>query len=283
MWALTLALVCGTAEAADGPALAWRESVIVAGHPGGVLSDAVFEYRVPALRFGGAVFNDTFVGPGIRVSASPAHGEVGARLSAQPIDVLPLVVEAAYTQYWKSPFGLLDWPVSDLSGGTRGIVRKPRYPAKESFAGSMWTVAFLPTFQIRAGPVVAFSAWNLSWIDLVPWEEQDEPWFFEPYRGLIADIDHDLLVDHTSAVLWEAMDGEERALLRVGPVLRGKWSDRTTDGTLTAGAVGQWKPGTSVATPTLTGIVTWYLIDPDYRGVWPFGALVVTWSGEIEE
>ena len=88
-------------------------------------------------------------------------------------------------------------------------------------------------------------------------------------------------MEHTSALLWEPLDGEDRPLLRVGAALRGKSSKETPDATLTLGGLAQWRPGHGENAPTLTALVSPYLVDPDYGGLAPNIALVLTFGGEV--
>lgn len=262
----------------DDPGLWWETTGAVAVQPLGALAGATVEGRVPVLRYGGAAFNDTFVGAGGRLTATPAFAEGALRLSAQPIDLLPLAVEVVHSQYWRSPFGFVAMPESDLSGGTDDPARAPLYAAGNDFGGHAWTVIASPTFQIRVGPVVAFSSWNIAWMRIVPNVPQSDPWVFEPYRGMVVGFE-DRLVDHTSAVLWEPKNGEDQALLRLGAALRGKWSHVTPDRSLGVGPVVQWRPGAQRTAPTFLGLVAPYLLDPDFVGPIPFVAVLVKWEG----
>ena len=279
MWITLLALGWGSVAAGgDDPGLWWRQNGAIAYKPTGLLSDTAVEYRAPVMRYGGAVFNDTFVGVGGRVTATPAFVEGAARVSFQLIDVLPVTVEAVHTQYWRSSFGLISFPKSDLSGGTDDEVRDPRYANGEGTGGHMWSVLVSPTLQMKVGPIVGFSSWGITWMRIVPSSPQSDPWIYEPYRGMVVGF-QDTTYDHTSAVLYEAMDGEEQALLRLGALQRGRWSAVTPDRSLSVGGVVQWKPGTKASVPSFLAVVAPYLDDPDYIGPVPFMALLATWEG----
>lgn len=268
-------LLVTSAAAADGPSLWVRELGAVTLRPSGVLVDVAAEARAPILRFGGAVFNDTFVGAGARVAASPAFADTALRLSVQPIDVLPITVEAVRTWYWESPFGLV--PMDSVADTTQRA-RRPLYEADADFAGHAWQLSVSPTLQARVGPIVAFSNVTGTFIQVRP-VSPDAPWVYEPFRGLVVAYD-DFLVEHTSAVLWEPADGEDRALVRVGPVMRGKSSRETPDATLTLGGLLQWRPGKRESAPALTALVSAYLVDPDFEGPIPSVVLLLTSASE---
>ena len=136
MWIGQLLCFLGAAWAADDPGLWWSTTGVVALQPTGLLSDSAVEYRAPVMRYGGVAFNDTFLGAGARFTASPAFAEAAARVSFQPIDLLPLRIEAVHTQYWRSPFGLLAYNADQLSEGSDGPVRNPRYQDGQSFGAT---------------------------------------------------------------------------------------------------------------------------------------------------
>lgn len=278
MWWTLLAWTFGAAVAADDPGLWWSTTGVVALQPGGLLSDTSVQYRAPVMRYGGVAFNDTFIGAGGRFSASPAFVEAAARFDFQPIDLLPLKLEVVNTQYWKSPFGMLPYDQSTLSDGSDGPVRNPRYKDGEGFGGQMWSVIATPTLQMKAGPIVGFTSWSFVWLRMQPYRDFSEPWFFDPFRGTVVGRE-DLLFEHTSAVLYQHLSGEDEALLRVGAIARGRWSSETPDRMLQVGAAGQFKPDTSPVTPTMLLLVAPYVQDVDYVGPVPFMALLATWEG----
>jgi hypothetical protein len=243
----------------------------VAVQPTGVIVDVATEARAPVLRFGGAISNDTFVGAGVRVAVTPVHVDQAVRISTQLVDVLPITIEAYHESFWESPWGLV--PLSDVAGGSTAA-RKPLYDADRDFSGQGWAFAVNPTAQIKVGPVIAFSDWVVTWLQIRP-SPSPEPWLFEPYRGLVIAPD-DRLTEHTSAVLLETADGEDRSLLRFGAVMRGKSSAQTPDETLTLGGLAQWRPGHEPSALTLTLLVAPYLVDPDFMGPVPSVALVAS-------
>lgn len=264
------------ALAADVPSLWTRASWAACWHPTGVLAEGTAELRAPVMRFGGVPFADGYVGAGARVAVSPAHLDAAARVSFQPIDLLPITVEAVHTSYWESPWGLV--PVEGLANHT-GKDHAPLYDADRDFAGSATAIILSPTLQARAGPVVAFTNVVYTWIRVRP-EKGPEPWVYEPFRGMVMGYD-DRLMEHTSAVLWEAADGEDGALFRIGPALRGKSSAVTGDASLSLGGVLQWRPGRSVNAPTFLLLATPYLRDPDYAGPVPFVAGLLTFERDV--
>ena len=75
------------------------------------------------------------------------------------------------------------------------------------------------------------------------------------------------------------MNGEEGPLLRLGGVMRGKWSEETPDMSLSAGPAAMFKPDTKSVTPTMLVIVSPYFRDPDLVGPIPFMAVLATWEG----
>ena len=243
-----------------------------------MLYDSVYEYRVPVMRYGGVMNNDTFLGAGGRLSVSPAFAEGAARLSFQPLDILPITVEAVHTQYWNSPFGLIGFSEGSLIDRTDGPDRAPRYKLGEGFGGQMWSVVVSPTFQIKLGQIVGFTGWDFTWMKIVPNKEQADPWVFEPFRGMVVAYD-DVLFEHTSALLWEPMDGVDRPLLRMGLVLRGKWSSETPDVSLLGGPGAMFKVDTKPTTPTMLVVAAPYFQDPDLVGPIPWVAALATWEG----
>lgn len=279
MWMAFLAWTIG-ASAADDPGLWWSQTGAVVVNPAGLLSDTVLEYRAPVMRYGGVAFNDTFLGAGGRFSVSPAFAEAAARVSFQPIDLLPLRLELVHSQYWRSPFGPLGFAEGSVSAGTDGPVRRPRYQEGQGFGMSMWSLIASPTLQMKVGPIVGFSAWNFVWLKVQPYRDISDPFVFEPFRGMVVGRE-DLLYEHTSAVLYQALDGADadEALLRVGALARGRWSSKTPDTMLQLGVVGQWKPGTEASVPTLLILAAPYVRDPDFAGPVPFTGLLATWEG----
>ena len=143
----------------------------------------------------------------------------------------------------------------------------------------MWSLMASPTVQMKAGPIVGFSAWNFAYVKMVPNEDFADPWFFEPYRGMVLGRE-DVVYEHTSALLYQALSGEGEPLLRIGALARGTWSSETPDRSLQLGVGAQFKPDTKPGTPTLLVVVAPYLVDPDFLGPIPFFALVATWEGE---
>lgn len=268
-----LATLLSSAQAQDTPHLWTRGFGALVVNPPGVFVDFAAEARAPVLRRDGAVFNTTFIGAGARIAASPVHAEYVARASFTLIDILPVTVEGFYATYWESPWGPM--PMATVSG-QRLPDRRPVYEADRDFSTTAAGVIVSPTFQIAAGPVVAFSRFSFTWITMkVP--ENPEPWVFDPYRGVVMEPT-DRIMDHTSAVLWQPLDGEDKALLRVGPVLRGRVVRKTTDETLQAGLMAQWRPGPTTNGASLVAMVTPYLKDPDFEGLLPNLVLAVSMS-----
>ena len=275
MHAMIALLAVGLAHAADAPVLWTRASAAATWHPIGALVDGAAEVRAPLLRFDGPVSQETFVGAGARVAVSPAYIDVAARVSVQPIDVLPITFEAVHTSYWESPWGLVP---ADTITDQRGRDRRPLYLADRDFAGSASALIVSPTLQVRLGAFAAFTNPVLTWIRIRP-EQGPEPWVYEPFRGQVLGY-RDRLIEHTTAVLWEAEDGSEGALFRIGPALRGRASAVTGDHFLQLGGVAQWRPGREPTAPTFLLLVAPYLVDPDFAGPVPFVAGLVTFQRE---
>jgi hypothetical protein len=271
---LALWIGCGSAAAGDEAGLFWQQLLAVTVVPGGLLTDTGVEYRAPFLRFGDPVSNMTYVGAGGRVSVSPAHAEVAARLSMMPVDVLPIKIELVRTVYWKSYFGLIGM---DNARNTSSSFRKPRYEADEGFAGTAWTLIINPGGQIKVGPIVGFTSPIWSFMRIDPAVDVPERWVYDPYRGLVVDFE-DRIFEHTSAVLWEPKDGVDGPLLRIGPVMRGKNSMVTPDNSLTVGGLIMYKPTTAQSMPTFMFASTAYVIDPDYVGGAPWVAFTAGWE-----
>lgn len=268
-----LATLLSSAQAQDTPHLWTRGLGAVVLNPTGLFVDFAAEARAPVLRRDGAVFNTTFIGAGARIAASPVHAEYAARASFTLIDILPVTVEGFYATYWESPWGPV--PMATVSG-QKPSARRPLYAANRDFSTTAAGVIVSPTFQIAAGPVVAFSSFSFIWVSMkVP--ENPEPWVFEPFRGVVMEP-NDRIMDHTSAILWQPLDGEDKAVLRVGPVLRGRVVHKTTDETLEAGVMAQWRPAPTKNGASLVAIVTPYLKDPDFGGLVPHFLLAVSMS-----
>jgi hypothetical protein len=266
-----LATLGGAAVAADGPSLWVREFAAVAAQPTGVMAEVTAELRAPVLRYGGVAFNGTFVGAGVRIGVTPVHVDTALRLDLQPIDILPITIEAFRSTYWESPWGLTP---ADRVADQRTADRAPYFEADRDFSGTALGLTVSPTVQIRLGPIAAFTNPALTWLSIRP-TVAPEPWVFEPYRGMVL-APEDRVLEHTSAVLWERSTGDDEPIFRFGPALRGKASRGTGDTTLNLGGVLQWRPGREAHDPTLLVLVAPYLRDPDFLGPMPMMAAVLT-------
>jgi hypothetical protein len=280
--ALLLALTVAWAQddaveetaATDQPHLYVREMVAVAGRPGGAITDAVVEGRTPVLRFGDPISNMTFVGAGARLAVSPAHIDMALRSTIQLIDILPITVELVHTRYFDGPFAPIGY---EEFRSTEAKERDLLYAAGFGFATGGFTAIVNPTFQIKLGQLVAISSWTVSWVVVKQPDGVATPMLFDPYRNLLIGW-NDRLLEHTSAALWEPLDGQGQALLRLGAALRGQGSKVTSDNTLTLGPLGMWKPGVKPGVPTFMLLVAAYLRDPDFTGPVPYTAFVMTWE-----
>ncbi len=268
--------------AADEPGLYVRETVAVAGQPGGLISDTVVEARSPVMRYGGAVFNMTYAGAGARYAVTPAFTDMAVRVSLAPIDVFDVTFEGVRSLYFNNAFGMMTF--NDLSD-TTGAFRADRFKLGHAFGGSAWSFVATPTGKIKVGPVVGLSSWTLTWIKIKePASNQgptgtNDPWVWEPFRGMVVGW-NDLLLEYTQALLIQLEP--KGNLIRFGGVYRGRASKVSPDLTITAGALVQVDPKGGAGIPSTTLIVSPYLRDPDYAddGI-PFVAGVLTWEGDV--
>lgn len=270
---LALALVVGAAQAADTPHLWVREYTGIALRPSGVIVDVATEARVPVMRFGGAIFNDTFAGAGARLAVSPAHLDLAARASFKPMDILPITVEGVYTSYWESPWGVYG---RDEVPGQLGPDRRPAYEADIDYAAYALALSVSPTLQLKVGPVAAFTNVAMTWLRVRP-APAANPYVWEPYRGMVVAPD-DRIIEHTSALLFDPFDGNDTPIFRIGAVLRGRTGHQTGDTTVMLGGITQWRPGRNAHDADFTLLVAPYLQDPDFRIGSPYFALLVSFQ-----
>lgn len=270
MFALLLAsLVHG----ADEPGL-WFQSLTAGGvQPGALIESVTLEYRAPVLRYGGAAFNDTFVGAGGRASITPAFSEFAARASAQPIDVLPVTFEAVHTIYFDNAVGMVG--METLDNGTRFPERLSRIEDGFGFGSSSLTLSASPTLQLKAGPIVGFTNWTFASIRVRQPDGIDTAYVFDPFRGIVIAW-NDWIIEHTSAILAEQTVGSNNGLLRVGPATRGRWSVNGPDRTLTLGGLVQYRPSDRRYTPSFLLLISRFLQDPDFLGPAPNVLFAVT-------
>jgi hypothetical protein len=251
------------------------QSLAVAGWPTGALSESEGGARLPLSRSDSILFRTARVDLGADVALSPAFVEVGPRALIEPIAVLDVGLGASVVDYF-SP----RWGTMGFSGpsGTLDTERAPRW-REDGFATTGWSVEASPTGQGQVGPVVFFSSWTLTSLHLKRPAGMDDPYVFEPFRGLVIAWD-DLVVEHLSAVLWQPLDGEDgRALLRVGVAERGHWSvNLDGNGSLAVGLAGMGHPAHLAAVPTVTAVLLPYLTDPDRVGGAPFVAVLAGWE-----
>ena len=263
-----------TTKRSDKPHLYVRELVAVAGQPGGAITEVLVEGRAPVMRYGDPISNMTFIGGGARLAVSPAHIDMAVRSTFQLIDILPITVELVHTRYFDGPFAPLGY---EEYRSIKAKERDPLYAAGLGFGTGAVTAIVNPTLQIKLGQLVGFSSWTLSWVAIKQPAGVDTPLIFEPARNMVIGW-NDRLLEHTSAALWEPLDGVGQPLVRVGAALRGNGSSVSPDHTLMLGAIGMWKPGVKPGVPTFMVLVAPYLKDLDFMGPIPYTAFVSTWE-----
>ena len=270
-------LLASVTLAADEPG-PWFESLTAGGvQPGALIQSLSVEYRAPVLRYGGAVFNDTFVGGGARASVTPAFSEFAGRVSAQPIDILPITFEAVHTAYFNNNVGLV--AMDSLDNGSRFPERLSRIEQGFGFGGSSLTLSASPTLQMRVGPIVGFTNWTFASIQVRQPDGIDTEYVFDPFRGIVIAWD-DWIIEHTSAVLYERTVGAKNGLLRIGPATRGRWSLNGPDETLTLGGLVQYRPTDTPYMPTFMLLTSSFLKDPDFLGPVPNVLVAVTFNNQ---
>ncbi len=261
---------------ADKPGLYIGETVAVTGWPTGAFADTTVQAQTPVWRSDSVLFQDSFLGGGMRMGVSPAFVEVGPSILFKPIAIMDLKVEATHTSYFIERFGLLGY---EQPGGELSKLQKAAFDDGDRFTGESWTALVQPTFYIQVGPIVGMSSWTYSWIRVKRPAAEPDPYVFEVYRGIVMEWE-DLVIQHFSAVLYQALDGKDRHMLRFGVLTRGKWAKRSPDQSLTLGGVIMAKPGIKPSVPTLVGIIAPYVQDTDYIGKGPvFGFLSTDYVG----
>lgn len=261
------------ADPTDELHLFYRGFVAGALNPSGVQVDVAGEIRAPVLRFGGIMSNTTFIGAGLRGSLTPVHMDIAARVSFQPLDILPITVEAFWGNYWDSPWAPV--PVDRVENqllANRGW----RYDAGQDFTAQTFGVNVMPTFQIQFGKVAAFTSWTFTWMKTTPVQKGPEPWYLDPYRGLVLRYE-EWIYEHTTAMVYEIKNGKDHtSMLRVGALIRGKWVEGTPDATLMTGPVVMWRPGKRSHDATILTMLAPYLQDPDFKAGIPYFAVLVS-------
>ncbi|MEQ1505298.1 MAG: hypothetical protein ABMB14_23910 [Myxococcota bacterium] len=263
-----------------GPDLNLYQGFAAAAYPTGVLSDSRASARwwlAPGSQ--SILFRDNHLDLGGRISVSPAFVELGPRIEFSPVAVFDLTVQGTVIRYISPRFGTMAYAPDD---STLGPVKNDKWRDGEGFTAWGRTLQVSPALKGRVWEIVFFSSWNISYIQIDRPDGIDSDYLFEPYRGTVIAWT-DTAVEHLSAVLWEPLDGEDGPLFRVGGAIRGKWAGVSPDRSLTAGLVVMARPGTAPAVPTFTGVLLPYLIDGDRVGKFPFAALIVEWSGVIDD
>lgn len=267
-------LAVGAALALDEPSFYAREAVAVAGWPTGLLSNTVAEVRTPLHRSESILFRSTMAGVGGQVLVSPAFASVGPRLSFAPIDVFDVNLKAARAWYYGNAFGALPY---DAVGDRLGRQRSAR--GDEGFPTAAWVFTVEPTLKLKLGPIIAFDAWTLDHLRIARPDGVDSPYLYEPYRDLVVAW-QDWSVEQQAAVVWEALPGGDRPLLRVGATVKDTRTLVSRDHRTNLGPLLMVRPGTAPAVPTLVGMALWYLRDADRVGPVPFLAAQARWEVE---
>lgn len=257
----------------DGPHLFIRGYGAAAVLPGGLVLDVAAEARAPVLRLGGALFNNTFIGAGVRVAGSPAHLDLAVRSTIQLVDILPVTIEGVYTNYPRTPFGVV--PKDEVPGQLMPD-RQFLYDLDRDYAAYALTLTISPTLQVKVGSVSAFTNVATTFIRIRP-EPSPEPFVFDPYRGVVIAPDERIL-EHTSAILYDPLSGDGTPIVRIGPVMRGRTAATSGDTSLMLGLAAQWRPGKKARDADFLLLVAPYLQDPDFQFGVPYIALVVTTS-----
>lgn len=246
-------------------ALHTEESLAVAGWPSGLLGTALVEWRAPLYRSESIVFQDTALGLGGMVLASPVFVGVGPRVAIAPIDVFDVNLKFQRWQYWKSGSGL---------GGVDALT-----PMLESTRDvtplntGAWVGTVEPTLKLKVGSVIAVGAWTIDWFHV----EQPGGYalLYEPFRDLVVAPD-DWLVEQMGIVLYE-FRGDPNGI-RVGATVVDRRSLNAGDLSTRVGLIGAVRPADKPGWPTFVSLVNWYVVDGDRVGPIPYMAMQAQWS-----
>lgn len=270
-------------EATDtaGATLWMRQAVATAGWPAGLISDTRAQVRLPLYRKPGSLlFNDTYAGLGMRLALTPAFVDVGPRLSLAPIDAFDVDVQGGWQGVWSGSSGMLPYeglaPSTDSARAARQATAEGR--ARPSHLAYL---SVAPTFKLKLGPVVAFSAWNVSFLRASQPDDVQAPYYYEAFRDLVVAW-KDTTIEHQAALLYEVFDGESGPLLMVGATYRDRRALKSGDHSTNAGLLVVTRPFEGPAWPKFVVQVLPYLKSRDRVGGMPTVAVLAAWSGETD-
>ncbi|TNE90438.1 MAG: hypothetical protein EP330_08055 [Deltaproteobacteria bacterium] len=259
------------ADPTDGTHLWARQAVAVAGWPAGAISDTRVQVRAPMYRSDSIVFQDTYMGAGARIAATPAFSEVGPRLSIAPIDVFDMDLQASYIRYYGGTgIGLL--PMT----ATEGKLESERADIA-SVKGDAIRLSAIPTFKIKVGPIIAFDSWTISYTQIAPEKEHTKDLVYEPFNDLVTQWT-DITLEQQGAVIYEVIPDEGGVFFWAGATARDRLAVGSKDRSTTAGLVLRARPAKGKGVPTLTGQALMYLNDADRVGHVPSLALLADWQ-----
>jgi hypothetical protein len=258
------------ASAADVPAFFFRESVAGSAWPTGVLSETRLQVRTPGYRSRSIVFQDTYLGAGLRLDTSPCFANPGVQVSIAPIDVFDIDLSASFLGYLPGPFGLL--PYERLATKI-GAVRDAR---TDHIGAIGWSLDAAPTLKLKFGPVILLDALAVSWLHITPPEGVTAPLVYEPLRDMTIRW-NDVFIENQPIALYEVVPGADTPAFAVG----GTWRDRVVigsgDRSAAAGLLVVSKPSEKPIVPAIVGLALFYVIDQDRVGDVPFLALQANW------
>ena len=271
---LIAGLFLSTAQAADEPGLWFRGAVGTGGWPTGLMSDARLQYRTPLMRQEGSlVLNETYAGAGAVLRVTPAFSEAGVMLSLAPVDVFDLDLYATRTQWYSGEYGLMgfDAPVNRTDRD-----RGERAENGDGIRSGGWSLTAVPTAKMKLGPVIAFSSWTVSFLDIERPEGETAPFTYEPWRDQVLAW-NDIAGEHYGAVLFEGLPGGERPLLLAGGVVRHRFSVRSNDEALGFGPLLVAQPVPKPAVPRIVAQAIFHAIEVDRVGGPPNLQMAAIW------
>lgn len=274
---LALGFAAFAGDVTDAAHIHVTERVAAGGWPTGAITVTQVEARTPLRRTGGLVFNDTFAGFGARVAITPAFTEAGVQLTIAPVDVFDMGVRVSYVNYYGVGTGLLPFD------GLTGTLETSRNPRKEDArtGSALWAV-LTPTLKAKVGPVIAVSGWEIAYTDMSATRgDATSPYVYEPFRDLVLGW-RDLSFEHQALVLFEALNGDHKPLLRLGPSVRHRYAATSRDESVAVGATFMVDPAPDRrAAPDIGAQVLWYAKDNDRMSPIPSMGVALTWTVDV--
>ena len=219
-----------------------------------------------------ALLSESNLNVGVTDILSPTYNRLGAWVAVAPLSILELRAGVEPVAYFGTFGYLLGFPSydSDFSND----VRKERGDEAEGALGVRWYLA--PTFQFKAGHVLAWSRADFEWWNV------DGPGevFHEPVRDTLLDSEGDFAIAMSSLLLYEFPRSDGRTI-RTGfahDLLR--VPDAPQNQRQRLGVVGMWGFGArrfGVKDPTLYTSVLYNFQDPVNEG--KIGAVVAVIFG----